>query len=145
MNTEPDSAAEKTADPRRLGAENSELPDLLAQAIKGGGGKDQIIREVFTGLVMGPAVNPIAQKITPQHIDKLLDADNQKQKDSHSHRTHKLLALGAAFVLTLAFVLILAYWFREKDGIVTHLLTATFALLTGLAGGFGLGRVSRED
>lgn len=124
--------------------ESPGMPDLLAQMFRGGSGKDRIIREVFTGLFMGPSANPLSQKVTPQHIDKMLENDSQKQRDDHAHRTHRLIASAGVFVLAILFILALANMFRDKEALISHLLTAAFALLTGLLGGFGLGRTSRD-
>lgn len=102
------------------------------------GPKPQIKRMVETmaqQLMMevrsGPAPNAFVEKLTPEHIDKLLD-------NSHKGTTEKG-RLNFAIVISLMVAIFALCWLFLAYGETQH-VSAVIALIIGLAGGFGAGR-----
>lgn len=96
----------------------------------------RIIGQMGAFQFMAPSVNPIVQKLSPQHIDKLLDYSHQESQNSYKLESH-----GRWFHLTYALFIIafLAFLviFLAKDNAV--LFSDILKVLVVFAGGFGSG------
>lgn len=96
------------------------------------------IKESF-GIISGPVANPIARKLTPEHITKVLDQHEAESQRLDSYRKQGrwfniailLIALGAFFLFAVMFGYSNPELFKQSIAFL-----ATF--FAGFAGGWGI-------
>jgi hypothetical protein len=94
----------------------------------------------------GPRPNPLANKITASHIDKLLDLelrkeDNDNTQDTEDRRARiHLTYIACVFVLALVGLLMWA----GQQALIQNVLIALISLVAGAFGGYGY-RASKDD
>ena len=87
----------------------------------------------------GPAPPPLADKITPEHVSKILELEGQRLADARSDRTEERratlhLAIAASiFVLVLVGMLI----FSGNEALTERLVLSLASLVAGAIGGYG--------
>ncbi len=98
----------------------------------------KIIQRITSFQGMMPLPNPIASKITPEHITKVLTnadeedkRDRQERKDERGHN-YKIMVTALIFVLLVGGLLI----YSKQFEILKYFVTAVFTF----AGGFGVGK-----
>lgn len=112
---------------------------------------EQPPREVREFLAMamqsyGPRPNPLASKITADHIDKVLDIelrklehDNTQGTEARRGRIH-LAYVACVFVLSL--VALLAW--AGQQALIQNVIVALIGVVAGAFGGYGY-RASKDD
>lgn len=84
---------------------------------------------------IGLPVNPIASKVTPQHIDKLIDAsENESIRDYDDRQSAKKYYVFYVCVFVALFVFIIVYLIDRKPDLIKDLINYVVSFL----GGFGL-------
>jgi multisubunit Na+/H+ antiporter MnhG subunit len=89
----------------------------------------------------------LTEKITPEHIDKMLDIQSRQvdhdRSDRTEARTHRvtLVVIGCLFALVLVGLLI----YSDNDAIVEKVIIALISLVAGGFGGYGIGVRAREE
>jgi hypothetical protein len=99
--------------------------------------KKQLLTAITTMLSIGPMPNPIAAKMTPTHISKVLDLQEKDMtftyQDRRDSRLQSTVVFLVVLILGVAVVLILAL--NGHDSTLDKLIP----IGAGLAGGFGSG------
>ena len=108
--------------------------------------QSQVI-EQFSSLSMiaGPVVNPVMQKITPDHISKTLEMRQEQERADNKFRDSN--GNFVAFYVILAALLIVGatYWFSEDNpDLYKAILTHAAALAAGITGGWGWANIKRK-
>jgi hypothetical protein len=94
----------------------------------------------------GPAPPPLADKITADHISTMLGTDRVKvDYDRADAKESRFFQLAAFFGLGI-FVLVLVWMLLENGDaqLTRELIIGLSGLLAGAAGGYGIGRNSRD-
>lgn len=96
----------------------------------------------FVAAYSGPVPNPLVDKLTDVHIDKMLDygeAHSQRQdRQTHSARRTVLVAAMAGGLTTVVVFLVLV--FQGESDLASEFLAGIIGLLGGGGLGYGLGR-----
>lgn len=96
----------------------------------------------FVATYSGPTPNPLVDKLTDVHIDKMLDygeAHSQRQdRQTHSARRTGLVAAMAAGLTAVAVFLVLV--FQGENDLASEFFAGIIGLLGGGGLGYGLGR-----
>lgn len=109
--------------------------------------KPETFEKITAMMMTGPLSNPIHQKMTEGHINKVLDLAAQhderefelakgKQGIVASNRWFRL----GIFVMILFFVAILIVAFKEQHDVLIPLVTGLLAFAGGFGSGWGIGR-----
>lgn len=90
------------------------------------------------GMFAGPMANPIAKKVTSDHITKMLDESaSQTDADIKYRSSNRFFVLCYVFLAILVFAGI-TYWFSENNAaLYKDILTHFGALVAGIAAGWG--------
>ena len=105
--------------------------------------RPRIIQE-YTSMMMGkfPASNPIYNKITSKHIDKVLDNtdkhDDRVAKDRSS--TRRILCGVVIFTIVIFVFLLVFFQMQESSDTVLNILIAFFSFVGGIGGGITLNK-----
>ena len=101
----------------------------------------QSYRKMSIALSMGNifgSSNPIAEKLTDEHIHKLIDNDDKGDKRAF---INSLINKGIGiiiFIILLAFIIFLAFYYSDDKSQFMTILSPLIALIGGVAaGGFG--------
>ena len=89
----------------------------------------------------GPMMNPLLRKITPEHIDKIIDhteSDSKRDHDTTRSTRRFAFAYFVASLLALGFLV----WFLTSSEETSLLQTIVTGIL-GFGGGFGVGKLTR--
>lgn len=106
-------------------------------------GPPRQVREMMAMMAsFGPAPNPLAEKITVEHISQMLDLEALKLDHSRTDKSEersaefKVATLGSIFVLVLVGLLV----FSGNAPLVQNVLSGLIGLVGGALGGYGVGR-----
>ena len=87
----------------------------------------------------------LADKFTPEHIDKALDIQKEGMQIEHKdNNTNRLFMLAVILVIAAIIVTILVL-FRDKPEMAEKILYAAGGLIAGAIGGYGYGKSKRGE
>jgi len=87
----------------------------------------------------------LADKFTPENIDKALDIQKDGMQLEHKdNNTNRLFMLAVILVIAAIIVTILVL-FRDNPDMVEKILYAAGGLLAGAVGGYGYGKSKRSE
>jgi hypothetical protein len=104
--------------------------------------------ESFLSMAMsfGPSPNPLHQKVTPEHIGLMIQAQTEETKMDHAERrqTRWMLLSGFVFasILTATILIILSAW--GKTDTLNELIKSGFIGLGGFGGGYGVAHLRNQ-
>lgn len=152
MSPEDDEASGEAVPPE------GDLPEVAEEALRedaAGGdeaeGEGQPPSEMFRGMMaqmqqFGPAPHPLADQITSDHIDSLIEIQSKNSdnllEDRKGHRYHVKFVFVAACVFVLALVGLLAVTGNVEQ--VESLITQLVVLAGGGLGGYGIAKAWRQ-
>ena len=90
--------------------------------------------------ISGTMPNPLAEKLTPEHLDKMIEyTETESQREDKQLTAHRKFGflyylIGIAVVTTVLLVLI----FRSETDLVLQILS----VIGAFGGGFGVGRLT---
>ena len=122
---------------QRLTEQESGLPPEVLENLPPEA-RREVIRafSMMTGFT-GPVVNPALNRITSEHINKIIDyteADSRRESESESS-IRKYAFAYFALELCALLALILFFGVREQWAVISSIITG----ILGFGGGFGLG------
>lgn len=106
----------------------------------------QLVREI--GIFSGPMQNPLAKKIQPGHIDKLLDYGEQESVREHDLRkSNRLFRLAYVLIAIVAFILFTYMFADGNPELYKDILTffGTFAAGFGVGWGFNAYQTNKSE
>lgn len=155
MNEENNDAPQGSADAEAGSSEvdSDDVSQLQSAVEKFSSSKPEAMTEMMAMMGVGPAPNPIHQKMEGSHITQILNlaADHDEreyklrqdaQSSDASSRWWRSMFVFAAFVIIMAFVSFVFYAFEDKPEILIPTLTGLGGPVSGFVGGFGIGRKS---
>ena len=88
--------------------------------------------------------NPLHEKITEGHIDKIIDGvDKTNERIANDRKSiRRYVFYGAAFFLLVFVALLVFFNLQGADDTVLNLLIGGFSFVGGVGGGFALSRFS---
>lgn len=104
------------------------------------------VAEHFMGMAMSQmrsGISEIASKLTPQHIDKLLDESGKDNEREYKDRNYQrwfiigIIALGIAVLIFLTL-----YLAKDNESIFMKILIPILTFLGGVGAGYGIGKKS---
>lgn len=121
---------------------NEILDDIPQEA------RHEVKKMIGMSMQMGGVISPqleLMKKMTPEHVSEFLqgqrEAANNEFKESRDNK------LFMCFVLTivLAFVIAIVILLKSNPDIMEKVLYTIGGLITGLLGGYGIGKTRREE
>jgi hypothetical protein len=106
----------------------------------------RLVESAFQAAIYsGPFPNPIAQKLTPEHITQIIDAtarDSQAEYDDRKHARPFLYGL-LAFVSLLAAIVIIVLALEDKTDTLNEVIKLIAVFAGGAGSGFGFAEYRR--
>jgi hypothetical protein len=94
--------------------------------------RELVRREAFGMFQFGPAPNPLVEKMTEEHITKVID--NSEADNKRSDYRIKFLAV----ILTIGFIAICGmFLYAGQSALLKEILTLFITFAGGFAGGYG--------
>jgi hypothetical protein len=109
--------------------------------------RERVEASFTAALYSGPFPNPIASKVTSEHITQVLNARDRATELEFKDRQHsrKWTALITGGVVVAALILILWLGLTGHDALVSDLMKIGVGAVVGAGGGYGLGRAHRSE
>ena len=119
---------------------NSDIPEETKKTLLG-----CISREEFLISGMFPAPNPIADKITTEHISEIIKSGGEAdQRAFEAMKFSKIVGIISIFIV-LVFVLVVIYMFKDSPEYITPIISLIIGLAGGGAGGYSIGYNKGRD
>ena len=110
--------------------------------------RHEVKKMIGLSMQMGGVISPqieLMKKMTPEHVTAFLEgqreANNNQFKES---RDNKLFILGLILII-LIFIVITILLLRDKPNVLEKILYTSGGLIAGAFGGYGAGRIKRDD
>lgn len=127
-------------------------PEVLSEGIeKIVSEEPQAFRQVMMAMGMGPMASPIQQKMTEEHISKMLELTSQHDERQHELQKDSLQKefdqdksnrsfIFAGFIVVVAVTIFVLVSFKNQPSVLVPILTGLGGIVTGFLGGFGIGK-----
>ena len=120
----------------------AEVPVPQANDSSGRRSIEQQFGAMIASVQHGPAPNPVAKHITPDHIDRAFDItekgmDSMERDRNESRSYWKFMAV---LIVAASLVLVGLLVFSGNAALVSEILPVFGALVVGFVGGFGYGK-----
>lgn len=126
---------------RKDKAEDPIIPEEILEGLpeEDRGRIQGIIRQTMVSAVMGNK-NPIAEKITSEHITKIIEnSDNQDKRDRDERRSEKNYEI-IFLLIGLVFLGFLIVFLKDDKELLYKIIIAILSFI----GGFGIGKTSKR-
>ncbi len=98
----------------------------------------EIISTQLSVGVQGRMPNPIASKLTPEHIDKIIDQDENEAVRQHKQvNTQRVFTLGYTLLSILAFFILYIVIGKDDPALFKEIITYFATFCAGFLGGWG--------
>lgn len=88
--------------------------------------------------LQGRMPNPIASKLTPEHIDKIIDQDESEAVRQHNQvNTQRVFTLGYTLLAILAFFILYIVIGKDDPALFKEIITYFATFCAGFLGGWG--------
>ncbi len=89
--------------------------------------------------MMGRMPNPMMEKITPEHIDKILDhAGKSDERAYEDHGTSRKFTLAYVLISIALFIFLTLYLVETNKALYLEILKLAITFVGGFGGGFGI-------
>ncbi len=106
--------------------------------------RPNFVREMTAMLTMGrfTSGNPLHEKITGKHIDKIIDNyDKNNDRIANDRKSTRRYVFSGAIIFFLVFIGLLVFFkVQNSDDTVLNLLIGFFSFVGGIGGGFTISR-----
>lgn len=100
----------------------------------------------FEMMSIGPQFNPIFKKLTPEHIDKMIEySDKDDERNLKFEKFHRRFLLIPFFTLIAVFLFLLIWLIDVDKQMLIDILWALGGFAGGLGTGWGLGSRRRSS
>ena len=113
------------------------IPDDILEAfpVEERGKLVSIIKQsMFSGIIKRS--NPITERITEEHITKLISNSDQQDIRDRKERNHERYFTLGIIILSLVFIGFLVVFLKDKENLLITVITAILSFI----GGFGIGK-----
>ena len=96
--------------------------------------------------MMSGVVNPIAERVTPEHITDIIAGARHDTDLDYSDRKHSRLVavLFGSFLLTLVAVLAIVLVLLDSESLLREILLGVGLFSGGFGGGYGVSTLRRQ-
>lgn len=124
--------------------EESVIPDEILEQLpeEERGRVTSIIRQTMIAGVLGRK-NPIADKITSDHIDKILDGSEKNSEREYNEKKNQRWFIFAIILVGIALLIFLTvYLAKDNEATFMKILIPILAFLGGMGAGYGVAKKS---
>ena len=94
---------------------------------------------------MFPSPNPIAKKITEEHITQYLEGSKVDMENRYAEKKHQKVFLFLSMLLAMVFFIIVIILLKENPDVMEKIIYTAGGLVAGAFGGYGLGKNKSGD
>lgn len=109
--------------------------------------RQEVSQMIAMSMQMGGTFSPqteLMKKIQPEHISEFLKSQDKLADYSFKENRENKAFLGLVLVAVLGFVIVLIVLLKSNPDIMEKVIYSLVSLVTGLFGGYGLGKSSKE-
>lgn len=110
--------------------------------------RHEVRKLVGMSMQMGGVISPqmeLMKKMTSEHVSEFLDAQKKEMENRYKENRENKIFLFAILLITLVFIILLIQILKDKPDIMEKVLFTLGGLITGLFGGYGIGKSKNDD
>ncbi len=110
--------------------------------------RHEVRKLVGMSMQMGGVISPqmeLMKKMTPEHVSEFLDTQKKEMENHYKENRENKIFLFAILLITLVFIVLLIQMLKDKPDIMEKVLFTLGGLITGLFGGYGIGKAKNDD
>lgn len=110
--------------------------------------RHEVRKLVGMSMQMGGVISPqieLMKKMTSEHVTEFLDTQKKAMENQFKESRENKIFLFAVLVVTLIFIILLVFLLKDKPDIMEKVLFTLGGLITGLFGGYGIGKSKKDD
>lgn len=110
--------------------------------------RHEVRRIMGMSMKMGGIISPemeLMKKMTPEHVTEFLTTQKKAMENQYIENRENKIFLFLVLLIVLAFIVILIILLKDNPEMMEKVLFSLGGLVTGLFGGYGLGRYKRDD
>lgn len=110
--------------------------------------RHEVRRMIGMSMRMGGIISPemeLMKKMTPEHVTEFLTTQNKAMENQYKENRENKIFLFFVLFTVLAFIVVLIVLLKDNPEMMEKVLFSLGGLVTGLFGGYGLGRYKRDD
>lgn len=110
--------------------------------------RHEVRKMIGLSMQMGGAISPqmeLMKKMTPEHVSDFLDTQKKAMENQFKESRENKVFLFAVLLVTLAFVILLIFLLKDKPEVMEKVLFTLGGLITGLFGGYGIGKAKSSE
>ncbi len=137
-------AIEPTEDDENL--IDKELDSILENVPKEG--RHEVKKMIGMSMQMGGIISPqmeLMKKMTPEHVSEFLDTQKKTMQNQFKENRENKIFLFSVLTIVLIFIVVLIVLLKDKPEIMEKVLYALGGLITGILGGYGLGKSKSNE
>lgn len=98
------------------------------------------VERMISGFVSNANVNPLAEKIQPEHVTQMLTNEDTQNGRNYSLKKHTQYITLIYVIIGVIVLMTALFLFKDNDKIINMILTGSFSFL----GGFGVGKYKKK-
>lgn len=110
--------------------------------------RHEVRKMIGMSMQMGGVISPqmeLMKKMTPEHVSDFLDTQKKAMENQFKESRENKVFLFAVLLVTLVFVILLIFLLKDKPEVMEKVLFTLGGLITGLFGGYGIGKAKNDD
>lgn len=89
--------------------------------------------------------NPIAKKITEEHITQYLNGAEKEMENSYAEKKHNKIFAFLITLLSMGFLIVIIFLLKDMPEIMEKVLYAIGGVVAGAFGGYGFGKHQKNN
>lgn len=125
---------------------DKELDSILENVPKEG--RHEVKKMIGMSMQMGGIISPqmeLMKKMTPEHVSEFLDTQKMTMQNQFKENRENKIFLFSVLTIVLIFIVVLIVLLKDKPEIMEKVLYALGGLITGILGGYGLGKSKSNE
>lgn len=110
--------------------------------------RHEVKKLVGMSMQMGGVISPqmeLMKKMTSEHVSEFLATQKKEMENHYKENRENKIFLFAILLITLVFIILLIQLLKDKPDIMEKVLFTLGGLITGLFGGYGIGKSKNSD
>ena len=111
-------------------------------------GRHEVKKMIGMSMQMGGIISPqmeLMKKMTPEHVSEFLDTQKKTMQNQFKENRENKIFLFSVLTIVLIFIVVLIVLLKDKPEIMEKVLYALGGLITGILGGYGLGKSKSNE
>ncbi len=110
--------------------------------------RHEVKKMIGMSMQMGRVISPemeLMKKMTPAHVTEFLDTQKKAMENQFKENREDKVFIVVVLIIIVVFIVVLIVLLKDKPDIMEKILYTLGGLITGVFGGYGFGRIQKEN